>query len=35
MSKIIYNSQIDDDFEGFDDEVVFKMSNGAYWVQAQ
>lgn len=31
--KIILRSQIDGDFEGFDDEVLFKLRDGSYWVQ--
>jgi hypothetical protein len=30
---IIFRGQIDGEFEGFDDEVLFKLSNGMYWVQ--
>lgn len=35
MSRIIYRGQLDDEFEGFDDEQIFKMSNGTYWIQAR
>lgn len=35
MKKIVYQGKIDADFEGFDEDVIFKMSNGAYWVQAR
>lgn len=35
MSRIVYRGQIDDEFEGFDDEQIFKMSNGTYWIQAR
>jgi len=31
--KIITKSQIDDDFEGFDDEVLFQLYNGEFWIQ--
>ena len=31
--EIIRRSQIDGDFEGFDDEVLFKLMDGSYWVQ--
>ena len=31
--KVILQSQIDGDFDGFDDEVLFRLSNGTYWVQ--
>jgi hypothetical protein len=34
MSRIIYQGQLDGEFEGFDDEQIFKMSNGTYWIQA-
>ena len=34
MSKVVYRGQLDDEFEGFDDEQIFKMSNGTYWIQA-
>lgn len=34
MSRIIYKGKLDDEFEGFDDEQIFKMSNGTYWIQA-
>ena len=35
MSKIIFRGKIDSDFEGFDDNAIFKMSDGSYWVQSQ
>ncbi len=35
MGQIIYQGQIDSDFKGFDEDEIFKMSNGTYWVQAQ
>ena len=35
MARIIYSGKIESDFEGFDDNAVFKMSNGTHWVQAQ
>jgi hypothetical protein len=31
--KTILSSQIDGDFEGFDDEMLFKLMDGSYWVQ--
>lgn len=31
--KIVKQSQIDGDFEGFDDEVLFKLMDGTYWIQ--
>lgn len=30
---VVRRSQIDGDFEGFDDEVLFKLMDGTYWVQ--
>ena len=35
MLRTIFKGKIDDDFEGFDDGNVYKMSNGTYWVQAK
>jgi len=35
MSRVIYDGRIDGEFEGFDDEVIFKMANGTYWIQNQ
>ena len=35
MSEIIYKGKIDGEFRGFNDEVLFKMKNGTYWIQAQ
>lgn len=35
MSELIYDGKIDGEFQGFNDEVLFKMNNGTYWVQAQ
>lgn len=31
--KIKITSQIDGGFEGFDDEVLFKLMDGTYWIQ--
>lgn len=31
--RVVKKSQIDGDFEGFDDEVLFKLTDGTYWVQ--
>lgn len=31
--EIVRRSQIDGDFEGFDDEVLFKLMDGSYWIQ--
>lgn len=35
MARVIYDGRIDGEFEGFDDEVIFKMANGTYWIQDQ
>lgn len=35
MVRIIFKGKIDSEFEGFDDDAIFKMSNGTYWVQDQ
>ena len=32
---VVYQGNIDSDFEGFDDNVIFKMANGTYWIQDQ
>lgn len=31
--KPVIKSRIDGDFEGFDDENIFPLSNGQYWIQ--
>ena len=31
--EIVLISQIEGDFEGFDDEVLFKLMDGSYWLQ--
>lgn len=33
--KIIEKSRIDGDFEGFDDENLFPLYNGKYWIQKE
>lgn len=35
MPEIVYEGKIDGEFEGFNDEVLFKMKNGTWWIQAQ
>lgn len=35
MNKLVFDGCIDSDFEGFNDNVIFKMSNGTYWIQAR
>ncbi len=31
--RVIRKSQIDGDFEGFDEEVLFRLVDGTFWVQ--
>lgn len=33
--ELVKTVQIDGDFEGFDDEVLFKLMDGTYWIQDQ
>jgi hypothetical protein len=33
--KLVVDSRIDDDFEGFDDEMLFALANGQYWIQEE
>lgn len=35
MPSLIYEGRIDGEFEGFGDELLFKMRNGTYWLQAK
>lgn len=35
MKQIVYQGKIDSEFEGFNQDMIFKMSNGTYWVQAK
>ena len=35
MKQIIYQGKIYSEFEGFNQDAIFKMSNGTYWVQAK
>ncbi len=35
MSHIIYNGRIESEFEGFDEDALFKMSDGTWWVQSR
>ena len=35
MKKILYSGQIVSDFQGFNENAIFKMSNGTIWVQEQ
>lgn len=33
--ELVRKTKIDGDFEGFDDEVLFKFVDGMYWIQDQ
>lgn len=33
--KVVYQGKINSDFAGFNDNAIFKMANGTYWIQAQ
>jgi hypothetical protein len=33
MPRTVYEGQVDGEFEGFDDEALFKMSDGTCWIQ--
>lgn len=35
MGRVVYKGHIDSDFEGYDDNVLFKMDNGTYWIQTR
>ena len=35
MSQIVFRGCIDDEFFGYDEDAVFKMSDGSFWHQAQ
>ena len=35
MENVIFNGWITSDFEGFDDEKIFEMSDGSTWQQAE
>lgn len=35
MSQLIYKGRIDGEFQGFDNEVLFKLRNGTYWIQTR
>ena len=34
MGHIIYSGVIDSEFEGFDENALFKMGDGSFWVQS-
>jgi len=31
--EIVRKGQIEDDFEGFDDEMIFELTDGSFWIQ--
>lgn len=33
--ELVKTFQIDGEFQGFDDDMLFKMSDGTYWIQDQ
>lgn len=33
MEKIVYKGKLANAFYGFDEDAVFKMTNGTYWIQ--
>lgn len=33
--ELIRKSQIEDEFEGFDDDMVFELTDGSFWIQDQ
>ena len=33
MSTVVYDGQIDGEFEGFKDNTLFKLKDGTYWIQ--
>jgi hypothetical protein len=33
--SVVLRGQIDGEFEGFDDEKLFKLMDGSYWLQAE
>lgn len=35
MKQIVYQGKLYSEFNGFDQDAIFKMSNGTYWVQAR
>ena len=35
FGKDVIESQIDGDFEGFDEDNIFKLSNGQIWIQTE
>ena len=34
MKQIIYKGKIDGEFNGFDDNRLFEMANGTFWIQS-
>jgi hypothetical protein len=35
MARLVYSGKIEGEFTRFNEEVLFKMQNGTYWVQSQ
>lgn len=35
MGQIVYQGKMYSSFEGFNQDAIFKMNNGTYWVQAK
>jgi hypothetical protein len=33
--RVIRQSQIDDEFVGFDEDMLFKLTDGTYWLQSE
>lgn len=33
LKEIVYQGVLDDEFNGFDDEMLFKTADGQYWIQ--
>lgn len=33
MEQIVYQGKIDSDFVGFDQDAIFKMDDGTFWIQ--
>jgi len=31
--EIVRKGQIEDEFEGFDDEMIFELTDGSFWIQ--
>lgn len=35
IMRILYKGNIESDFEGFNENAIFKMTDGTYWLQSQ